>query len=461
MKYKIDISKSLDINNYSLVMGNRVIFKAPNISIAIKDGGKDTEYELNNPKNSPLETINQELLDLFLLTNDNDTRRNYISEHTIEKGIESNDIELIGDRAKYDNLMNRLKEYEKSESELLNLLRGLYTYTTSKEVNINVQDIRFKLTGNKLAILLSKNDTLENEAYLDYNIGNTTIKLNWKENGKDKTVQDDISLYIAKTKFKKLEKELNELFDLEPKLEFEQPDLTQISNEISEFDALIKSFLTVGISKTGFVNAAAFSYTFNNGVAVNLIKDETIFIGRHFGMITINNKETKSSRSISIRDDLYWKSFNRPEVSKPLQAIYFMANELNINSDIYNRASRGLIYFLTELGKDLLSKMASDNTIRILDPVINFARISDNAFKFIYTYNEHYKLELTYDNLLKATLYNDNNEEEGMLVSKTHLLRVATRNLDNGFKDRDLMKDTISKLEEFRNHLNILHQYTQ
>lgn len=455
MKYKIDISKSLDINNYALVMGNRVIFKSPNISIAIKDGGKDTEYELNNPKNSPLETINQEILDLFLLTNDNNTRSNYISEHTIEKGIESNDIELIGDRAKYDNLMNRLKEYEKSESELLILLRGLYTYTTSKEVNINVQDIRFKLTGNKLAILLSKNDTLENESYLEYNIGDTTIKLNWKENGKDKVVQDDISLYIAKVKFKKLEKELNDLFELEPKLEFEQPDLTQISNEMSEFDALIKSFLTVGVSKTGFVNAAAFSYTFNNGVAVNLNESETIFIGRHFGMITISNKETKSSRSISIRDDLYWKSYNKPEVSKPLQAIYFMANELDINSDIYNRGNSGLVYFLTELGKDLVDKMNLGDT-NLVDPIITFSRISDNAFKFIYTYNQHYKIELTYDNLLKATLYNDNNEEEGILISKEHITRISNRNIY-----KDIVKDIVSKLEEFRNQLNILHQYTQ
>lgn len=455
MKYKIDISKSLDINNYALVMGNRVIFKSPNISIAIKDGGKDTEYELNNPKNSPLETINQEILDLFLLTNDNNTRSNYISEHTIEKGIESNDIELIGDRAKYDNLMNRLKEYEKSESELLILLRGLYTYTTSKEVNINVQDIRFKLTGNKLAILLSKNDTLENESYLEYNIGDTTIKLNWKENGKDKVVQDDISLYIAKVKFKKLEKELNDLFELEPKLEFEQPDLTQISNEMSEFDALIKSFLTVGVSKTGFVNAAAFSYTFNNGVAVNLNESETIFIGRHFGMITISNKETKSSRSISIRDDLYWKSYNKPEVSKPLQAIYFMANELDINSDIYNRVNSGLVYFLTELEKDLVDKMNLSDT-NLVDPIITFSRISDNAFKFIYTYNQHYKIELTYDNLLKATLYNDNNEEEGILISKEHITRISNRNIY-----KDIVKDIVSKLEEFRNQLNILHQYTQ
>lgn len=455
MKYKIDISKSLDINNYALVMGNRVIFKSPNISIAIKDGGKDTEYELNNPKNSPLETINQEILDLFLLTNDNETRRNYISEHTVEKGIESNDIELIGDRVKYDNLMNRLKEYEKSESELLILLRGLYTYTTSKEVNINVQDIRFKLTGNKLAILLSKNDTLENESYLEYNIGDTTIKLNWKENGKDKVVQDDISLYIAKVKFKKLEKELNDLFELEPKLEFEQPDLTQISNEMSEFDALIKSFLTVGVSKTGFVNAAAFSYTFNNGVAVNLNESETIFIGRHFGMITISNKETKSSRSISIRDDLYWKSYNKPEVSKPLQAIYFMANELDINSDIYNRGNSGLVYFLTELGKDLVDKMNLGDT-NLVDPIITFSRISDNAFKFIYTYNQHYKIELTYDNLLKATLYNDNNEEEGILISKEHITRISNRNIY-----KDIVKDIVSKLEEFRNQLNILHQYTQ
>lgn len=455
MKYKIDISKSLDINNYALVMGNRVIFKSPNISIAIKDGGKDTEYELNNPKNSPLETINQEILDLFLLTNDNNTRSNYISEHTIEKGIESNDIELIGDRAKYDNLMNRLKEYEKSESELLILLRGLYTYTTSKEVNINVQDIRFKLTGNKLAILLSKNDTLENESYLEYNIGDTTIKLNWKENGKDKVVQDDISLYIAKVKFKKLEKELNDLFELEPKLEFEQPDLTQISNEMSEFDALIKSFLTVGVSKTGFVNAAAFSYTFNNGVAVNLNESETIFIGRHFGMITISNKETKSSRSISIRDDLYWKSYNKPEVSKPLQAIYFMANELSKNNDTYNRVNSGLIYFLTELEKDLVDKMNLSDT-NLVDPIITFSRISDNAFKFIYTYNQHYKIELTYDNLLKATLYNDNNEEEGILISKEHITRISNRNIY-----KDIVKDIVSKLEEFRNQLNILHQYTQ
>ena len=461
MRYKIDISKSLDINNYSLVMGNRVIFKAPNIDVTIKDGGKDTNYELNNPKNSTLEVINQEILDLFLLTNDNDTRRNYLAENSVEKGLENNNLELVGDKVKYDALMTRLKEYERKDSELLNLLRGIYTYTTSKEVNINVQDIRFKLTGNKLAILLSKNDTLENESYLDYNIGDTTIKLNWKENGKDKTVQDDLSLYIAKVKFKKLEQELNELFDLEPKLEFEQPDLTQISKEISEFDALIKSFLTVGINKNGFTNAAAFSYTFNNGVAVNLNANETIFIGRHFGIITISNKETKSSRSISIRDDLYWKSYNKPEVSEPLQAIYFMANELNINNDYYDRVNSGLIYFLIELGKDLVDKMVPDNTIRLIDPVITFTKVSDNSFKFIYTYNEHYKMEITYDNLLKATLYNDNNEEEGILISKNYITKIATRNLEKGFRGRDVTKDTISKFEEFRSQLNILNKYNQ
>lgn len=456
MKCKINLTNALNIDNLTLTMGNRVIFCCPNIDMEIEDGGQNTAYLVSNKYNNSVEDIYKTFLDSFLITTNEEFKKEYHTSHTVEKDLENGNLVIEGDKVKFNSLMSRIKEYEKLDSELLALLQGLYNYISTKNINININDINLKLNNNKLLIIFSKNDSLTREERIEYNIGDTVVKILWKYNDKFAEVNDDISLYIAKVKFKKLEKELNDLFELETKLEFDQPDLSGISQEMNEFDALLRSFLTVGVNKDGFVNAAAFRYTYNNGVMVKVNENESIFIGRHFGVISFNNKATKSTRSISILDDRIWKSLNRPEIYEPLKAIYDMSKELDFTNNFYNNKD-GIIYTLRNLGEFSLKKLLPDDAVRLLDPVITFSRTNDTEFKFIYTYNENYKMFLTYNGLLKIDIYKNDTLIEGIYISDNILILVST---DKSRKQtKNPLESIIGKFESFRTNLNILSKY--
>ena len=305
MKCRIDLTSCENVDNYSIIMGNRVIFISPKLEFSVEDGGKNSDYTLENNGNHDLNFIYESFIESFLISNDSDFKKKYLSDHSLEKSIESGEVVIIGDKPKFDNTMSKLREFEKTESNFLSLLQGLYTYMSNKKININVSDIHIKHENNGIILIFSKYDMFNKEERVEYNIGDTTAKFYWKEPGKESEsmVNDDISLYISKVKFKEVEKELNELFQFSEPVVFNQPDLSNIAQEISEFNALIRSFLTVGVRNDNFENAEAFRYTFDNGVLVNFNEKIRVFIGREFGMITLSNEETKGSRVISISDE--------------------------------------------------------------------------------------------------------------------------------------------------------------
>ena len=458
MKCKIDLTKSLDVDNYSLTMGNRVIFKSPFINIDVKDGGKDTSYEVENYKNESIETIFQSFLDSFLITNDGDFKNNYLFTHSLIKGIENGDIEIIGDRHKFNSLMNRIVEYEKKESNFLFLLGGLYTYISNKKININVADIKLKHTDNKISIIFSKHDSFNKQERVEYNIGDTTVKLYWKtpETGKESVVHDDVSLYISKVKFKEVEKELNDLFLFETPVEFEQPDLSNIAQEISEFGALMRSFLSVGVRNNNFENAEAFRYTYNNGVLLNYSPKERIFIGREFGLITIYNEETKGSRTVSISDENTWKNINKPELSEPLIAIHYMANELNRGT---LRRRNILLDYVFNLKEYLIKRLDLQNEF-LGDVLLTFGRVDDKEFFFKLTFDEEKYIKFTYNGLLKADFYKGVELIEGIFINSSVLLRSnILPYVDKHNSNNDVFKTFSTKITTFQKYLNILNKY--
>ena len=459
MRYKIDLTNALDISKYKLTMGNRVIFKSPNIPITIKDGGKDTEYEIENIKNLDLENIHQQIISSFIISTDNDFKTRYMTEHSLDKSLVNGDLVLIGDKDKFNSLMSRIKEYEKADSELLKLLNVLYSYVSTKEINIDITDIMLKVEDGKLKIIFSKNDRFNNEENIEYVIGDTKVTINWKnkDSNKIEKVNDDVSIYIAKVKFNKLETEINDLFKFDTPLVFDKPDLSQIAREISEFKALINSFLTVGVGRNGFENATAFRYSFDNGVKVNIDEDIDIFIGRQFGIITLSFKKTKASRTVSIRDDSMWKSINRPDIEEPLKAIHELANELYMANNVYKNGNFALL--LKSLSVELIYDLADDADLKIVVPLLTFERINEHSYKFIFTYNEDYKMELVYDGTILATLYKNGNIVDAKYVTTTILSNLSEISFSK--KPEEVLTDKIKKFERFRDNLNILHKYTE
>lgn len=456
MKCRIDLTSCENVDNYSIIMGNRVIFKSPNLEFSVEDGGKNSDYTLENNGNHDLNFIYQSFIESFIISNDSDFKKKYLSDHSLEKSIESGEVVVIGDKSKFDTTMSKLRDFEKTESNFLSLLQGLYTYMSNKKININVSDIHIKHENNGIILIFSKYDMFNDRERVEYNIGDTTAKFYWKESGKESEsmVNDDISLYISKVKFKEVEKELNELFQFSEPVVFNQPDLSNIAQEISEFNALIRSFLTVGVRNDNFENAEAFRYTFDNGVLVNFNEKIRVFIGREFGMITLSNEETKGSRVISISDERSWKNLNMPELSDPLIAIHYMANELNHSKLIKNNI---LLDHIENLEKYVTRKLNLENEFSG-NYLLTFSKINETEFMFKLSFNDTHYIKVIYNGLLKMEYYINDELNEGIYINNT-IMNNANNTINNKYNNIDSVKIFSEKTENFRKYLNMLNKY--
>ena len=293
-KSKFDLTNVLDINKYRLVVSNKVLFTMPDINVKIIDGGEDTNYTLTADIGTKLEAIYSSYIRGFILSYDNTYVKKILDQHTLDLDIANENLTIVGDKDKFNNLTKRLSEFDIDNSELNKLMQALYKFISHKNtLLIDLSDIEIKKEDTKISLIFSANDDLEPSRHsFKYILGKTTGTLNWTETVSNKinSVEEDISLYIAKIDFKKVEKEFKDLFELED-LVIDQPDLGDVARQLSDMNLLVQSFLTISSSPTSVNSATAFRYSYDNGVSLRISEDEDLFIGKQFGhIILINNK---------------------------------------------------------------------------------------------------------------------------------------------------------------------------
>lgn len=468
-KSKFDLTNVLDINKYKLVVSNRVLFTMPDINVKIIDGGEDTNYTLTTEIGTKLESIYSNYIRGFILSYNNTYIKNILDQHTLDLDIANEKLIIVGDKEKFNKLTTRLNEFDIDNSEINKLLQALYKFISNKNnLLIDLSDVEIKKEESKISLLFSANDDLEPSRHsFKYTLGKTTGTLNWSETGSKKvnSVEEDISLYIAKIDFKKVEKEFKDLFELED-LAIDQPDLGDVARQLSDMNLLVQSFLTISSSPTSVNSATAFRYSYDNGVSLRISEDEDLFIGKQFGNVILMNNRTKAQTQINIGDETKWNQLNRPEIKEPITSIFYLYSMITLKPPYERYSSIKVESFFTRL----LHIASYYRSLWIIDHGINkspiklrnsyaftFEYIDDNSYKVIYktegmedNSGKVFTLEFTFDGMLKLDFKKENEVLETTYISLSSLTKIRKTLYEVEF---------VNDLEKFRERLNTLVKY--
>lgn len=468
-KSKFDLTNVLDINKYKLVVSNRVLFTMPDINVKIIDGGEDTNYTLTTEIGTKLESIYSNYIRGFILSYNNTYIKSILDQHTLDLDLANEKLIIVGDKEKFNKLTTRLNEFDIDNSEINKLLQALYKFISNKNnLLIDLSDVEIKKEESKISLLFSANDDLEPSIHsFKYTLGKTTGTLNWSETGSRKvnSVEEDISLYIAKIDFKKVEKEFKDLFELED-LVIDQPDLGDVARQLSDMNLLVQSFLTISSSPTSVNSATAFRYSYDNGVSLRISEDEDLFIGKQFGHIILMNNRTKAQTQINIGDETKWNQLNRPEIKEPITSIFYLYNMITLKPPYERYSSIKVESFFTRL----LHIASYYRSLWIIDHGINkspiklrnsyaftFEYIDDNSYKVIYktegmedNSGKVFTLEFTFDGMLKLDFKKENEVLETTYISLSSLTKIRKTLYEVEF---------VNDLERFRERLNTLVKY--
>lgn len=468
-KSKFYLTNALDINKYRLVVSNKVLFTMPDINIKIIDGGEDTNYTLTTDIGTKLESIYSSYIRGFILSYDNTYVKKILDQHTLDLDIANENLTIVGDKDKFNKLTTRLSEFDIDNSELNKLMQALYKFISHKNtLLIDLSDVEIKKEDSKLSLIFSANDDLEPSRHsFKYTLGKTTGTLNWTETVSNKinSVEEDISLYIAKIDFKKVEKEFKDLFELED-LVIDQPDLGDVARQLSDMNLLVQSFLTISSSPTSVNSATAFRYSYDNGVSLRISEDEDLFIGKQFGHIILINNRTKSQTQINIGDETKWNQLNRPEIKNPITSIFYLYNMITLKPP-YERFSNNRV---DSLFTRLLYIASHYRSLWIIDHGTNkssiklrnsyaftFEYIDDNSYKVIYKTEgmeddngKVFTLEFTFDGMLRLDF-----KKENEVLETTYITLSSLNKIRKTLSEVEFVND----LEKFRERLNILIKY--
>lgn len=468
-KSKFDLTNALDINKYKLVVSNRVLFTMPDINVKIIDGGEDTNYTIATEIGTKLESIYSNYIRGFILSYNNTYIKSILDQHTLDLDLANEKLIIVGDKEKFNKLTTRLNEFDIDNSEINKLLQALYKFISNKNnLLIDLSDVEIKKEESKIYLLFSANDDLEPSRHsFKYTLGKTTGTLNWSETGSKKvnSVEEDISLYIAKIDFKKVEKEFKDLFELED-LVIDQPDLGDVARQLSDMNLLVQSFLTISSSPTSVNSATAFRYSYDNGVSLRISEDEDLFIGKHFGHIILMNNRTKAQTQINIGDETKWNQLNRPEIKEPITSIFYLYNMITLKPPYERYSNVKIESFFTRL----LHIASYYRSLWIIDHGINkspiklrnsyaftFEYIDDNSYKVIYktegmedNSGKVFALEFTFDGMLKLDFKKENEVLETTYISLSSLTKIRKTLYEVEF---------VNDLEKFRERLNTLVKY--
>lgn len=468
-KSKFDLTNVLDINKYKLVVSNRVLFTMPDINVKIIDCGEDTNYTLTTEIGTKLESIYTNYIRGFILSYNNTYIKSILDQHTLDLDLANEKLIIVGDKEKFNKLTTRLNEFDIDNSEINKLLQSLYKFISNKNnLLIDLSDVEIKKEESKISLLFSANDDLEPSRHsFKYTLGKTTGTLNWSETGSKKvnSVEEDISLYIAKIDFKKVEKEFKDLFELED-LVIDQPDLGDVARQLSDMNLLVQSFLTISSSPTSVNSATAFRYSYDNGVSLRISEDEDLFIGKQFGHVILMNNRTKAQTQINIGDEAKWNQLNRPEIKEPITSIFYLYSMITLKPPYERYSSIKVESFFTRL----LHIASYYRSLWIIDHGINkapiklrnsyaftFEYIDDNSYKVIYktegmedNSGKVFTLEFTFDGMLKLDLKKENEVLETTYISLSSLTKIRKTLYEVEF---------VNDLEKFRERLNTLVKY--
>lgn len=468
-KSNFDISDILNIDKYRLIVGNKVFFTVPDIKVSIEDGGENTKWSITPKIGDTLESTYSEFIRGFIFSYDNNFIRGMLEEHSLEKDLSNELLSITGNKDSYNLLMGRLKEFNSDTSELNKLMQSLYKFVSHKNnLLLDLSDVKIKKEESKITMIFSSDEDIEPEKHnFKYTLGKTTGTLNWTDTASRKVVsaEEDISLYIAKVNFKKIEQELKDLFLLED-LVIDQPDLGDVANQLSDMNRLVQSFLTIESSPSDIKSATAFRYSYDNGVSLTISEDEDLFIGRQFGNIILINNKTKSQTQINIKDENKWNLLNRPEIKDPITSIFnlFSMITLKRTGDRYSNDKKVNLFmkllFIIKHYKDLwiIDHGENKKQITLRDTyALSFEYINDRSFKVIYKTEGKddysgvpFSLILTYDGMLKLEFKKENESLEVTYINLNSLTK---------FYKYMTQTDLINDLEEFRRNLNVLVKY--
>lgn len=468
-KSKFDLSNVLDINKYRLVVSNRVLFTMPYINVKIIDGGEDTSYTLTADIGTKLESIYSGYIRGFILSYDNNYVKKILDQHTLDLDLASENLTIVGDKDRFNKLTTRLFEFDIDDSEINKLMQALYKFVSHKNtLLIDLSDVEIKKEESKLSLIFSANDDLEPSRHsFKYTLGKTTGTLNWSETVSNKvnSVEEDISLYIAKIDFKKVEKEFKDLFEIED-LAIDQPDLGDVARQLSDMNLLVQSFLTISSSPTSVNSATAFRYSYDNGVSLRISEDEDLFIGKQFGHIILINNRTKAQTQINIGDETKWNQLNRPEIRNPITNIFYLYNMITLKPPYERFSNNRVESFFSKLlyiasyyrSLWIIDHGTNKSNIKLRNSyAFTFEYIDDNSYKVIYKtegmendIGKVYTLEFTYDGMLRLDFKKENEILETTYVTLSSLSKIRKTLSEVEF---------VNDLEKFRERLNILVKY--
>lgn len=427
-KTHMDLTNTLDPFKLKIAMGNRLFFKLPNIDLTVDDGGEKSKYTIENIDHTfDLSVIYQGFLNKFIFSNDQSYRNLFFSTHSLSEDITAELVTLSHELDVVNGYSNKLSAFDKEASQLNKLFQALYKYSTTKKVLIDIQDIGFKKDGTSIVVEINQLED-PNVVALSHKIGETKVKLNQNK----VELQDDISLYLAGIKYDELEKELKSVFG--DTITTEKPDLSGIQNDLSDMQKLIQSFLTLEISTNrALKNASSFRFSYDNGVMITLSEDETLEIGREFGLLIFYNKKANSEIRVP---HFKFDTVNRPNIIEPIKSM----------RSLYVLFNNGALTLLDVLLYALKDK---DNTIK--EGTFTFKLDEKNNPEITLT-TEAKEYIISYDNLLKLTI----NKIEGKAFVDS--LYFTTDQIENLIKKNAPNEDSKIPIDTFFIWLNALKE---